>query len=678
MNRKFVLLAGLLAAAHLAAAFQTDPVFSSNMVLQQEKPIAFFGTGDRGTTIRAEFAGKRAVATVTPEGTWRVEFPAMKAGKEAFEAKFEDGKKQIVFKNLLIGDVWFCSGQSNMSLTVGRKFIFGSTAKNSEQETAAANYPLIRSAKQVQCVSHGALLPARMAEKTWTVCSPATAGTYSAVGYYFARELYKSRGIPIGIICAAWGGTRIEGWISREGYEAADLTKELGRINKYTMTPAQEKEAVARSEKRYGEEMPAFLKKMESLRAAEKASCAGYAKADFDDSAWKPASLRGIKGAEIRWFRSRFTLPESARGKKLRLYSSNVPIARGFTVWLNGKEIRTVGAGALDPELKLNLMLPSDAFAQTGENVLAIRAFYCYPRDLQRVNDLRRYICLYDGRQKSLTLKWKDLTESTLPAGKNGPVLPENHVLPFMNNQFPCNLYNAMVDSWTKLPIKGIIWYQGCANAGDLHYLPQHRALIADWRAKWRNPELPFLVVQLSAWGDVNWMKRPPREVRAALTRDIQMQLLDIDRVGVICTIDIGDPVTIHPPDKQTVGYRLSLEARRMVYGEKIASQGPLFDRAQVEGSKIRVFFKNVTAPLKTKDGKKPGAFAIAGADKKFVWADAEIDGKTVVVSSKKIKEPKFVRYAYIQYRGDCNLQSADGLPAYPFRSDAVDYSQVK
>lgn len=677
MKTKLIITLGILAFVRAMAAFQTDPVFSSNMVLQQEKPIAFFGTGDAGTTVQAEFAGRRAESKVTADGAWRVEFPAMKAAKTPLTAKFTDGKKQISLDNLLVGDVWFCSGQSNMTLSVGRKFILGSTAGNSEAETAAADHPFIRGAKQVQCISHSALLPAQMVEKSWTVCSPKTVSSYSAAAYYFAHKLNRDLDIPIGIIMSAWGGTPIEGWISREGYEKAALTNELAQLKKYAMTPEQEKERLAGEEKRYQEEMPVFVRKMETRLAKEKEACAAFSKPDLDDSAWKPTVLRSVTGAEFRWYRARFTLPENARGKKLRLYSRGVPIARGFTIWLNGREIAKVEPGALLTKSRLSLLIPPEKFDQTGENVLAIRAFHCYPRDIKHVNNIRIHLELLDGKKQVSPLRFRDRTESRLAADKNDP-LPADCTPQWMTNRFPANLYNAMVDSWTKLPIRGIIWYQGCANAGKLHYLPQHKALIADWRAKWHAPELPFLLVQLSAWGDKVWRKRPPRDVPAALTRDIQMRLMDIRNVGVICSIDIGHPETIHPPDKQTVGLRLALEAERMVYGKDIPSRGPIFDRAEVEGNSMRVHFKNVTAPLKTGDGKAPGAFAVAGADRKFVWADAKIDGRTVVVSSKRVREPRFVRYAYIQYRGDCNLQSADGLPAYPFRSDAVDYGKVK
>ncbi|MBQ7650747.1 MAG: hypothetical protein IJS15_07290, partial [Victivallales bacterium] len=253
--------------------------------------------------------------------------------------------------------------------------------------------------------------------------------------------------------------------------------------------------------------------------------------------------------------------------------------------------------------------------------------------------------------------------------------LPRFAYIPFADHQFYSHLYNSMVDAWTKIPVRGVIWYQGCSNAGQPSYLKYHKALINDWRAKWNSPDMPFIIVQLAGYEPAHandWMTYDPNKPSGyALTRDIQMKMLALKNVGLACTIDIGEPANIHPANKQDVGKRLALEARRIAYGEDIVSQGPIFDKAIPEGETIRVFFKNLTGDLKTSDGKAPGAFAIAGDDRQFVWANAKLDGKTVIVSSPDVKSPKFVRYAYAGYRGDCNLQNHEGLPAYPFLSDA-------
>ena len=186
---------------------------------------------------------------------------------------------------------------------------------------------------------------------------------------------------------------------------------------------------------------------------------------------------------------------------------------------------------------------------------------------------------------------------------------------------------------------------------------------------------MPFIIVQLAGYEPAHakdWKTYDPNKPSGyALTRDIQMKMLALKNVGLATAIDIGEVANIHPANKQDVGKRLALEARRIAYGENIVSEGPIFDKAVPEGDSIRVFFKNVSGNLKTSDGQAPGAFAVAGEDRKFVWAEAKLDGKTVVVSSPDVKSPKFVRYAYAGYRGDCNLQNPEGLPAYPFISDA-------
>ena len=214
-----------------------------------------------------------------------------------------------------------------------------------------------------------------------------------------------------------------------------------------------------------------------------------------------------------------------------------------------------------------------------------------------------------------------------------------------------------------------------------MHYYPLHKALIQDWRDKWKQPDLPFIITQLAGYGakfTKEWNQYDPTMVQPyALTRDIQMQMLSIPNVGLACTIDIGENTNIHPANKQDVGKRLALEAERIAYKMNVVSQGPIFDKAVPEGNALRIFFKNAKG-LKTSDGKAPAGFAIAGEDKKFVWADAKIEGENIIASSPKVAEPKYVRYAFINFHKDLNLQNGSSLPAYPFRSDAVDYSQVK
>ena len=353
-------------------------------------------------------------------------------------------------------------------------------------------------------------------------------------------------------------------------------------------------------------------------------------------------------------------------------------------VYLNGKRIAGWNAIAPETEKKVKVSLSPDMLNPSGENVLAVRGeYYYYAPGRQQMLDVIRTTALIHGKKRiPLVSGWKMKDEFSCTrketAGKIAPAMYR----PYRSQQFQSNLYNGMVAAWTRIPVRGVIWYQGCSNNGQIHYYPLHKTLIADWRAKWNDPELPFLIVQLAGYEPAKattWQTADPNNPSGyALTRDIQQQMLKIPNVGLACAIDIGEAANIHPANKQDVGKRLALEAERIAYKKNIVSRGPLFLSATPEKGAVRVAFQNADNGLKTSDGKAPGAFAVAGEDRKFVWAEAKIDGKTVVVSSPEVKNPKYVRYAYMGYRGDCNLQNAEGLPAYPFRSDANDYSKVE
>ena len=537
MKKMTLWAAMVLVAAWTMADVKLDPVFTSNMMLQQEAPIAFFGTAPADKDITATFGDETVTVKSDAQGKWRAVFAPKKAGKEtfAFFAKESDTTIQLV--NIIIGDVWVCAGQSNMEMPVGKTFRRGWSAQDCEKEVAAANYPEIRYADQARRISLNEPLKNATYQfgSGWVVCSPQVADRFSATAYFFARQLHKDLDIPIGLINTTWSGTRIEPWISKQGYEAAKLERDLEQIAKNAgIDDAKKKELSEQANERFKKESAEWEAKLAAAPEAEK-----------------------------------------ERIRKAR------------------------------------------------------------PRRQAPVNE---------------------------------------------NPQFQCNLYNGMVDAWTTLPIKGVIWYQGCSNAGNPHYYPLHKALIADWRAKWKNPTMPFLIVQLASFGGPqDWQNAPCEDAAYALTRDIQAKVASEDpNVGLACAIDIGEHRNIHPANKQEVGRRLALQAESIAYGKKIVDGGPMLDKTVVEGNTIRVSYKNAPNGLKTSDGQPPRCFAIAGADKKFVWADAKIDGATVVVSSPNVANPVYVRYAYAAYRGDCNLQNAEGLGAYPFRSDAFDYANVK
>lgn len=681
----FALFAAALFSSVLWADLKLDPVFSSNMVLQQEKPITFFGTADKETKVSVEFNGSTVVASADENGLWEAQFPALKAGKERYTAIVSDGKNKLELNDILIGEVWFCSGQSNMQMPIGQKFNRGWSAQNCEEEVANSTDPGLRFAYQRLIISHQETLAPRYHNASgWVKCSPDTAHYFSATAYFFGRQLRQDLDVPVGLINSSWGGTRIEPWISPAGYQQFGPSQELARLQRFDLNDEEKKQYVENEKMRFIREMTEWYPLFEAAGAQQKAAAANWADADFDDSSWAELKVQSPSQYNVRWSRTKFMLTEDLKGKELQLDMST--LGESADIYLNGKLIASWKAFDPEEQKTVRIALSKEQLEQDAENVLAIRAEHFYSsRGRNHIhNTLQGNLLADQGRIRLLLDKnWKQMDEFTCSKSSTQEKSVPNFItIPYASNQFPSNLYNSMVAGWTKLPIRGVIWYQGCSNNGDPRYYLLHKTLIADWRARWNNPDMPFLIVQLAGYEPSranNWQTADATQVSGyALTRDIQQEMLRIPNVGLACAIDIGEAANIHPANKQDVGKRLALEAERIAYKKDIVSRGPLFESAKAENGAMRVFFQYAENGLKTSDGKAPGAFAIAGADKKFVWADAQIDGNTVVVSSAQIQDPQYVRYAYAGYRGDCNLQNAEGLPAYPFRSDAYDYAAVK
>ena len=664
-------------AKKLILAF--DPIFTSNMVLQQDAPITFYGKSAAKAKVTVNFAGLTVKVKANSKGAWKAQFPAMKGGFTPYTVVASIEGKTITLSNILIGEVWFCSGQSNMQMPVGAKFKRGWTAKNCETEVAKANYPYIRYASQALIGSHRISLPARLRETTWVVTSPLVTAKYSATAYFFGRELFKKLNVPIGLINASWGGTKIEPWIPQDCFKGIRPDEQL--VKKYDLPKDKLKKLLDADEKRYLTEYNVWEKAYNNFEK-DKLNLPllkEFYQLNFNAKNWATSIGAMINCSGTYLYRAKFILPKRLiNNKNINLF---VPqIAPKAVVYLNGKEIGS-WTGSM-PASKRNLILSlPQSFFNNGDNVIAIKAdYYRLDRHARFLMGQLPNVRVSNGSAmiNKLPFKVKLVYKASIKDLKMKSLVGP-FSLPFQSHQFQGALYNGMVEAWTKLPIRGVIWYQGCSNAGQKHYYVLHKRLIESWRKKWNNPTMPFLIVQLAGFepSAVNtWKTSNPTKVSGyALTRDIQQEMLKVKNVGLACAIDIGEARNIHPANKQDVGLRLALEAQRIAYGKKIVSQGPLYKSCAIEGNKIRVFFNNADSGLITSDKKAPNGFAIAGADGNFVWANATIDGKTVVVSSPKVTAPKYVRYAYVGYRGDLNLQNKAGLPAYPFTSLANKFS---
>ncbi len=669
----------------LAKTFAPHKVFGSKMVLQRERPIPISGSAEPGKYVKVDFAGKTVYAQADKDGEWEAVFPAMKAGgPHVLMVSGGSGAASQEFDNILIGEVWMCSGQSNMQMPVwGRKFW---EVVNFENETKNADYPNIRLFNSKRRVSP-IVRQKEEAGSGWMVCSPATVKDFSAVAYFFGRELYKELDVPIGLVNASWGGTKIEPWISEDMFAAEKRQNEIGQIYTARNREGEGKLEFQEKQKEQLAMFKAWLDKFNNYDPAKTKEAEVWKNSDYDDSKWEKAIIpsgipENVDG--IGWFRKTVTLPEKWAGQNLTLELGVVDDCD--VTYFNGVKIGETGADVPNYwNVKRVYKIPGH-LVEAGKNVIAVRVSDFYSNGGLMGNE-EQMLLKYDRAKEKINIyeDWKFRMEFAIDTKKIGVRPNVDFNTPLASSQFPGTLFNGMIAPWLKYPIRGVIWYQGCSNAGNPDYYPLHKMLIQDWRNQWKNPDMPFLITQLSGFqkhvpkkrlADDFW-KLVPADTNSsfALTREIQAEMLKLDNTGMAVTIDIGDHSDIHPANKQDVGYRLAREAMRVAYGCSLVSQGPEFKKFEVNGDKVKVFFDNVGEGLATADGQRPGAFAVAGADGKFHWADqSEIVGDTVVVSSSQVKEPKAVRYAWIQYRGDINLRNKNGFAAIPFRSDKPEY----
>jgi sialate O-acetylesterase len=493
----FLLLTGSISVADV----KLPAIIGDNMVLQQHAKIPIWGTADAGEKVTVTLRGQKLSTTADSAGKWQVRLNPLDIG-EPLEITIA-GKNTIRLQNVLVGEVWVCSGQSNMQWSV-------KASANPDAEIASAEYPNIRLFSVKRTVAEK---PLSDVEGEWVACRPETVADFSAVGYFFGRELHKTLNVPIGLIHTSWGGTPAESWTSH---------------------------------------------------------------------------------------------PKLARGADFK------PILDRWT------------------------------------KILAE-----YP--LAKAN--------YDQQ----SAQWEKDAEKAKSEGQEPPRRPRAPLGPDHPHR-PAGLYNGMIAPLIPYAIQGAIWYQGESNAGRAYqYRKLFPAMIQDWRQAWGQGDFPFLFVQLANWLEI---KTDPVESSWAELREAQSMTLSLPKTAMAVAIDIGEADDIHPKNKQEVGRRLALAARS-IYGQEMVYSGPIYTSMKIENAKIRLHFKYADGGLMAKGGETLKGFSIAGKDHKFVWAQAKIDGDTVVVWSDAVPDPVAVRYAWAD-NPVCNLYNNAGLPASPFRTDKL------
>ncbi|WP_341936830.1 sialate O-acetylesterase [Marinimicrobium sp. C2-29] len=645
---KPLLLAGALLAtlpSFVHAEVRLPQWISDGVVLQRDTPVPVWGWADPDEAVTLTFQGERYQTRANEEGRWEVTLPELKAGGP-YEMHIR-AENEIRLDDVLVGDVWLASGQSNMELPMGRvEPMFGA-------EIEQADHPRIRYFE----------VPDRYQFKhpeqdleggQWLSITPDNIRQISAVGYFFARDLQAEYEVPIGIINAALGGSPAESWLSAEALKAfPEHLKEARRFQDDARVAEIIESDQARSNAWYQQrdEKDKGFKDGEFL----------WADPALDHSDWDTVEMPGYWPEEdepvvngVWWLRKTIEVPEDWAGQPAMLVLGRMVDAD--TTFLNGEPV-----GETTYQYPPRRYRLPEGVLKAGENTIAIRltnnqgrAGFFYDKDYQLE---------WQGDTIDLTGEWHRRQGAELPA-----LEPQTFV-----RWKPLGLYNGMIAPLTDYPLKGVIWYQGESNVGRAEeYAELFPALINNWRDKWDQEDLPFLFVQLANFLEA---REQPGDSDWARLREAQLTTLNTPHTGMAVAIDVGEWNDIHPLDKKTVGERLAQSARAVAYGESdgepdAVGSGPIYQSMKVKGKRVHLRFDAVGSGLASCDGEPLQQFAIAGEDRDFVWAEAKIRGNQVRVWSDDVRNPKAVRYAWADNPEGANLCNREGLPASPFRTD--------
>jgi len=623
-----------------ATAMELNPLFQDSAVLQCDARVPVWGTGREGEKITVAFAGQN-VSGVVKDGAWKVWLKPMEPNATP-RTMIVSGDTTRELRDILVGEVWVAGGQSNMERELGPRG-GQQPITDWEREVATAEYPQIR---QFYVPHTKSFTPQATVKGEWKVCSPKTVADFSAVAYFFARDLFAARKIPVGIVHSSWGGTPAEAWTSEAALgKLPEFAEPLAEVKRFTVDPS-----LALRKKQ--------AKQAEWFEKVDRGSKAGetWSAADVDTADWKSMILPAYLEAGgypdfdgVIWFRRAFDLPENWDGGDVELHLGGVDDMD--TTWVNGEQVGTTQGWRLSRIYRIPGRL-----LKRGTNVIAVRVYDAAGGGgVYGGNDSMRLILRAGGATTSVPLsgEWRckpgcTKQESGWPPADFGE-----------SPSTPTVLYNGMIAPLLPYAIRGVIWYQGEANVGrERQYRTLFPAMIADWRRAWNQGDFPFLFVQIAPFQGIS------PEIREAQLLSWQQT----KNTAMAVTLDCGDANDIHPIHKQPVGARLALAARALAYGEKIEYSGPVFESMKTRGLEAVLNFTHLGGGLVAKEGDLKG-FTIAGTDKIFHPAKAEIRGNTVVVSAANVSSPVAVRYAWAN-SPEGNLFNRAGLPASPFRTD--------
>jgi len=640
----------------LAALIQTPPfissMFSDNMVLQRDMKDPVWGWATPGSTVTVTLGKTTSHAKANNNGLWLTNVGPFHAGGPY--TLTVSGPRQVTFNNVMFGDVWLCSGQSNMEMGIAN-------VQNADQEIANANFPDIRLYAVPKSI---AAIPTANTNGDWKICSPETIksdgdwGGFSATGYFFGRQLHQDLKVPIGLIHSSWGGTVAQAW-TREDFLYKQMPEFRPALNLLAQVRRQSLEQWAQ-------------RIQDWYKTNDPGTREGWFALAANDSDWHTMSVPGYfqeinvpelnNHASVVWFRKQIDVPANAANKDLVLHFA---ADDNDATWVNGEPVGATDGVNTPRAYKIHL--------NPGKNLIAIR-----------VTDTYAPGGIY-GKPDSVVITDESGTPIIPLAGewklKLGTAITNQNPLPVRfedNPNFPTVLFNGMISPVAPFAIKGAIWYQGEANADRaLQYRRLLPVMINSWRNTFNEGDFPFYIVQLA--GFMHPPAQPGDDAWAELREAQYLTATNVPNSGIATAIDIGNQDDIHPKNKQEVGRRLALVAEAKTYGRRIPYSGPTFKSMKVEGNAIRLFFDHADGGLSVRQDSIHGevhplsntvnGFAIAGQDHIWCWADAKIEGNSVVVSSQLVSDPVAVRYGWSAFTYG-NLYNGAGLPAFPFRTD--------
>lgn len=635
---------------------RTAAIFTSGMILQNGTKAPVWGWAGSGDRVTVEFAGQKKTARANKDGRWSVWLNPLtvsaKSGTMTIGSARE--KRRLTLANILVGEVWLCSGQSNMQCAVADSL-------NPEEEILAANYPNIR-LFTVPCTAD--VNPGPDIAGAWKCCSPETVGAFSAVAYFFGREIHRKTGVPVGLINASWGGTYAEAWASRKAMSADPFYRKV--LAEYQDEKETPDGAAAKLEE--------WARKYDFKDTKNEGLAKGWHKPDANVAKWKRIDLPrtwqsfGHAHSGVFWFRRKVALPAGWKGKDIKL--SLGATDKSDITYFNGVKI-----GSITMEVYPNAWctprvytVPGKFVKAGGVNVIAVRVFSNTgqggftgaPAQMKLVP-----VGLEETEAIPLAGIWNYELEADF--GLIPPPPPPPTVRGQGNRNSPHILFDNMIRPLIPYAIRGAIWYQGESNANNARqYQKLFPLLIKGWRNAWQQGNFHFIFVQLANYGQ--FVVRPAESAWAEL-REAQAMTLSLPNTSMAVAIDLGEFNNIHPKNKQDVGLRLARPALAKLHGfKKLVYSGPIFKAMRTAKNRIHIEFNHVAGGLVFHGAKLKG-FSIAGKDKKFEWANAVIEGDGVVVASPKVPKPVAVRYGWADNPA-CNLYNSSDLPASPFRTD--------